>query len=82
MRAVTLDGTRVLSLHVKLPPDETLEQAHEVCDQVEEAILDAVPDVDRVHVHVEPLAAPVEAATVTGAEHDEHRATSSGSSGR
>ena len=74
VRAVTLDGARILSLHVKLPADQTLEQAHEVCDQVEEAILDAAPEVDRVHVHVEPLAAPVEATTVTGAEHAEHRA--------
>jgi cation diffusion facilitator family transporter len=74
VRSVTLDGARILSLHVKLPADETLERAHAVCDQVEDAILGAVPEVDRVHVHLEPLAAPVEATTVSSAEHAEHRA--------
>ena len=74
VRAVTLDGARILSLHVKLPADQPLEEAHEVCDRVEEAILEAVPEIDRVHVHVEPLAAPVEAVTATSEENAEHRA--------
>ena len=74
MRAVTLDGRRILSLHVKLPADQPLEEAHEICDRVEEAILEAVPEIDRVHVHVEPLAAPVEAVTATSEENAEHRA--------
>ena len=74
VRAVTLDGRRILSLHVKLPADQPLEEAHEICDRVEDAILEAVPEIDRVHVHVEPLAAPVEAVTATSEENAEHRA--------
>ncbi len=44
-----------LSLHVKLPADLTLEQAHDVAEQIEGAIADAVPEVAGVQVHLEPL---------------------------
>ena len=30
--------------------------AHDIADEVEDAILQAVPEIDRVHVHLEPLA--------------------------
>ncbi len=73
VRTVTLDESRILSLHVKLPADETLDYAHAVCDAVEEAILAAAPEIDRVHVHVEPLAGPVAARTATPDEHEQHR---------
>ena len=45
-----------VSLHLKLPGDLTLEQAHEVATQVEQAIVAAVPEVDAVQTHLEPLA--------------------------
>jgi cation diffusion facilitator family transporter len=48
-------GTEV-SLHLKLPGDLTLEEAHEVATQVEQAIAAAVPEVDSVQTHLEPLA--------------------------
>jgi divalent metal cation (Fe/Co/Zn/Cd) transporter len=48
-------GTEV-SLHLKLPGELTLEQAHEVATQVEQAIKTAAPEVDSVQTHLEPLA--------------------------
>jgi cation diffusion facilitator family transporter len=45
-----------LSLHLKLPGDLSLEEAHEVAEQVERAIRDAVPEISAVQTHLEPLA--------------------------
>jgi len=45
-----------VSLHLKLPGELRLEQAHEVANQVEQAIAAAVPEVDSVQTHLEPLA--------------------------
>jgi divalent metal cation (Fe/Co/Zn/Cd) transporter len=45
-----------LSLHLKLPGDLSLEDAHEVAEQVERAIRDAVPEISAVQTHLEPLA--------------------------
>jgi cation diffusion facilitator family transporter len=47
-------GTEV-SLHLKLPGELTLEEAHEVATQVEQAIRAAAPEVDSVQTHLEPL---------------------------
>jgi divalent metal cation (Fe/Co/Zn/Cd) transporter len=53
----TVDGRRrELALHLKLPADLALDAAHGVATQVEEAILAAVPEIDEVHTHIEPLA--------------------------
>ena len=55
--SVLLVGGRVeVSLHLKLPGDLTLEEAHEVATEVEQAIAAAVPEVDSVQTHLEPLA--------------------------
>jgi divalent metal cation (Fe/Co/Zn/Cd) transporter len=51
------DHTEV-SLHLKLPGERSLEEAHEVASAVERAILDALPEVDAVQTHLEPLAEP------------------------
>jgi cation diffusion facilitator family transporter len=48
-------GTEV-SLHLKLPGELTLDEAHEVATQVEQAIKEAAPEVDSVQTHLEPLA--------------------------
>jgi cation diffusion facilitator family transporter len=53
------DRTEV-SLHLKLPGELSLEQAHEVANQVESEIRAAVPEVDAVQTHIEPLAEPGE----------------------
>jgi len=45
-----------ISLHLKLPGELTLEDAHEVAEQVERAIRQAVPEARAVQTHLEPLA--------------------------
>jgi cation diffusion facilitator family transporter len=59
---VDLDGRLELSLHLKLPGDVTLESAHDVAERLERAILEAVPEVDAVQTHLEPLTEPSEAS--------------------
>ena len=49
------DRTEV-SLHLKLPGEYTLEEAHAVASAVEDEILEALPEVDAVQTHLEPLA--------------------------
>jgi cation diffusion facilitator family transporter len=51
-------GRTELSLHLKLPGDSTLEEAHDVAEQLERAVRAAVPEVDSVQTHLEPLAEP------------------------
>jgi cation diffusion facilitator family transporter len=52
-------GDRIeISLHLKLPGELTLEEAHEVASDVEHEILAALPKVDAVQTHLEPLAEP------------------------
>jgi cation diffusion facilitator family transporter len=51
-----VDGRLEVSLHLKLPGDLPLDRAHEVAEEVERAILDAVPEVADVRTHLEPLA--------------------------
>lgn len=57
------DRTEV-SLHLKLPGGYPLEEAHEVASAVEREILDALPEVDAVQTHLEPLAEPATANPV------------------
>jgi divalent metal cation (Fe/Co/Zn/Cd) transporter len=47
-------------LHLKLPGELTLEEAHEIATEVERAILEAVPEATSVQTHLEPLAEPGE----------------------
>jgi cation diffusion facilitator family transporter len=55
--AVIQLGDRLeVSLHLKLPGDLPLDAAHELAERVEEAICAAVPEVDAVQTHLEPLA--------------------------
>ncbi|HZC28506.1 MAG TPA: cation-efflux pump [Gaiellaceae bacterium] len=49
-------GRTEVSLHIKLPGDLTLENAHAVASAVESAIVSSVPEVDAVQTHLEPLA--------------------------
>jgi cation diffusion facilitator family transporter len=67
-----------LSLHLKLPRDISLEEAHAAATAVEEAIRSAVPEVDLVHSHIEPLSEPHEGGRAIGtdaaAAHDRIRA--------
>jgi cation diffusion facilitator family transporter len=45
-----------VSLHLKLPGELPLEEAHEVASEVERAIVESVPEVSAVRTHLEPLA--------------------------
>jgi cation diffusion facilitator family transporter len=58
---VDVDGRKELSLHVKLPGDLSLEEAHEIAEQLESAICAAVPEIGGVQTHLEPLAETQEA---------------------
>ncbi|MDF2751502.1 MAG: cation-efflux pump [Gaiellaceae bacterium] len=49
-------GTTELSLHLKLPGELSLEEAHEVAERVELTITEAVPQIGAVQTHIEPLA--------------------------
>ena len=51
-----VDGRRQVSLHLKLPGELPLEEAHAVATSVERAITEAVPEVESVQTHLEPLA--------------------------
>ncbi|MGZ4380752.1 MAG: cation diffusion facilitator family transporter [Gaiellaceae bacterium] len=52
---LAVDGGTEVSLHLKLPGDLSLGEAHAVAEEVERAIIDAVPEVDAVQTHLEPL---------------------------
>jgi cation diffusion facilitator family transporter len=58
-------GTEV-SLHLKLPGDLSLDEAHEIAEEVERAILETVPEVSSVQTHIEPLAEAGKGMRVTG----------------
>jgi cation diffusion facilitator family transporter len=55
VNVLLLDGGTEVSLHLKLPGDLPLEEAHEVAERVERAIRTAVPSVSAVQTHLEPL---------------------------
>jgi cation diffusion facilitator family transporter len=55
LTVVSLDGQPELSLHLKLPGDLPLEEAHEIAEQVEREIVRAVPEIASVQTHLEPL---------------------------
>jgi divalent metal cation (Fe/Co/Zn/Cd) transporter len=61
------DGGAEVSLHLKLPGELPLEDAHAVASEVERAIAQAAPEVVSVQTHLEPLAEPARGTTV---EHD------------
>jgi cation diffusion facilitator family transporter len=63
---VEVGGRTELSLHLKLPGDVTLEAAHDVAEELERAVCAAVPEVDAVQTHLEPLTEPATAHEVVG----------------
>jgi cation diffusion facilitator family transporter len=65
---VSLGGDIELSLHLKLPGDLPLDQAHEIAEQVERAIITSVPEITSVQTHLEPLAETGAAELVEAAE--------------
>ena len=69
-----LDGRLEVSLHLKLPGEMALDAAHAVAEQVERAIHAAVPELDAVQTHLEPLAEDGRGAVVDGADVEADRA--------
>jgi len=63
---VSVDSGTELSLHIKLPGDLSLEEAHAIAEQVERAIAKAVPEVSSVRTHLEPLGVESEGTAVAG----------------
>jgi cation diffusion facilitator family transporter len=61
---VDVDGRTELSLHVKLPGDLSLDEAHEIAEELERAICKAVPEISGVQTHLEPLTETREAREV------------------
>jgi cation diffusion facilitator family transporter len=55
LRIVTVDGGIEVGLHLKLPGDLSLEEAHDVASAVERAISIELPNVVGVRTHLEPL---------------------------
>jgi cation diffusion facilitator family transporter len=53
-----------VSLHLKLPGELSLEDAHSVATEVERAIVGSVPEVDEVRTHLEPIAEAEEGRSV------------------
>jgi cation diffusion facilitator family transporter len=61
-------GRTEVSLHLKLPGGYSLEEAHDIASAVEHEILEALPEVDAVQTHLEPLTEPALAAPVPAGE--------------
>ena len=56
VQAMRTDGTYELTLHAKVPGGQSLAEAHDTADRVESSIHQALPELARVHTHIEPLA--------------------------
>jgi cation diffusion facilitator family transporter len=58
LRVVSVGGRLEVALHLKLPGELSLDDAHEVASSVEQAISRTVPEVSSVQTHLEPLREP------------------------
>lgn len=63
---VEVDGHSELSLHVKLPGELSLEEAHAIAERLEASIRVAVPEIEGVQTHLEPLSESRAASEVQG----------------
>ena len=55
LAVLDVDGRVEVSLHLKLPGELSLDEAHDRAEAVERAIVAAVPEVEDVRTHIEPL---------------------------
>ena len=58
LRVVSVGGRIEVALHLKLPGELSLDDAHGVASSVEQAISRSVPEVSFVQTHLEPLREP------------------------
>ena len=63
---LNVDAGVEVSLHLKLPGDLSLDEAHDIAEDVERAILATVPEVSSVQTHIEPLTEAGEGTRVVG----------------
>ncbi len=56
VRVMRLPEGYELSLHVKLPRELSLEEAHNAVERLERRVREEVPELEYVHTHIEPLA--------------------------
>jgi cation diffusion facilitator family transporter len=55
VRVMRVGSAYEVSLHVKLPRELSLAEAHDVIERLEAAVHAAVPELQSVHTHIEPL---------------------------
>ena len=55
VRVMSVGGAYELSLHVKLPRELSLAEAHDAVERLEGSIHAVVPELSIVHTHIEPL---------------------------
>jgi cation diffusion facilitator family transporter len=60
VNVVSTDAGSEISLHLKLPGGLSLDEAHEIAEDVERTIIAALPEVTSVRTHLEPLAEEAE----------------------
>ena len=58
LRVLSVGGDLQVALHLKLPGELSLGEAHDVASSVEQSIAGAVPEVASVQTHLEPLREP------------------------
>jgi cation diffusion facilitator family transporter len=63
---LSVDSGMEISLHLKLPGDLSLDEAHEIAEEVEQAIRRAVPEAASVQTHIEPLTEAREGQRIAG----------------
>ena len=56
VRVMRIGDENEVSLHVKLPRELSLAEAHDVIERLESAVKAAVEEIHSVHTHIEPLA--------------------------
>jgi cation diffusion facilitator family transporter len=69
-------GRSIVSLHLKMPLDSSIADAHEIAERVEAAVL-ALGGIDAVHTHLEPLEQPIRVRKPTSSTEDRREAVRS-----
>jgi divalent metal cation (Fe/Co/Zn/Cd) transporter len=67
-------GQYFVDLHVEVPPDLTLQEAHGLASQLEDALREELSYVAEVHTHIEPIAVSVAQAALAPGEDERLRA--------
>jgi cation diffusion facilitator family transporter len=65
-------GRYFVDLHVEVPADMSLGQAHDQVSRLELAVREELPNVRDIHSHIEPIAAPVAPVADLGPDAEDH----------